>query len=427
MSAGKFTTFNISNELAASQGMVLHRGMWMLPGEIAEYEAWLVKMAREEAELQAKRHRERFTGIIARRQRMQNRHAALPAPVQTALHDIVAAFDNSLTKALAANPATGDVVLANVTRQIAAIEEQARNALQSYLAVEKAAEVAAERERAHVYETALSAAETCLRSMNATEVGVHAPGVREDLMSQLARLRDHRGGPQPTAATDLLDRCCRLDLVVAAGLQAHDEARVTARHALETAEARLADLVAVPGTTTDMREMATARLRPLRVRYDTGDVHDLAPAALLIATSFHDLTVAAMTRASRCQVQSAAAAGLIEALANNGFDVRRQDEADGTIILSAERLTGEGITVRVPREGPARYDTGGFPLRDEVTVSGSPVTTCDEAEDEISRLHEHLALLGVESSPLRWETQDPDRIRSGKIAFRSTGHNQGQA
>ena len=80
--------------------MVQHRGLWMLSAEVADYEAWLIKMAQEEAEEKAKIHRARFIGIQARRQHMQSRHLTLPAPVQGALQDKVAAFDRSLAQAL---------------------------------------------------------------------------------------------------------------------------------------------------------------------------------------------------------------------------------------------------------------------------------------------------------------------------------------
>jgi hypothetical protein len=48
----------------------------------------------------------------------------------------------------------------------------------------------------------------------------------------------------------------------------------------------------------------------------------------------------------------------------------------------------------------------------ETASDGRAVHSCDEAEEEIERMHQEMKeAFGIEMSELTWDTKDPDRVR----------------
>ena len=81
-------------------------------------------------------------------------------------------------------------------------------------------------------------------------------------------------------------------------------------------------------------------------------------------------------------------------------------------IIQAVRIGGGAVAVSVPQEGDIWYDVSDFPMRAENTDDGKTIRTCDEAEQEIVRLHEAMKeAFGIEMSELNWDGKDPDRVR----------------
>ena len=97
----------------------------------------------------------------------------------------------------------------------------------------------------------------------------------------------------------------------------------------------------------------------------------------------------------------------------NGYPALEHPGAPGSATtIQAERIGGGAIAVSVPQEGDIWYDVAGFPMRTETTADGQTVRSCDEAEQEITRMHEAIReAFGIETSELRWDSKDPDRIR----------------
>jgi hypothetical protein len=54
----------------------------------------------------------------------------------------------------------------------------------------------------------------------------------------------------------------------------------------------------------------------------------------------------------------------------------------------------------------------GFPKREETTRDGKTVRSCDEAEQEIVRMHEAMKeAFGIETTELSWESKNPNGVR----------------
>ncbi len=111
--------------------------------------------------------------------------------------------------------------------------------------------------------------------------------------------------------------------------------------------------------------------------------------------------------------------GVLESMGLLGFVVQQgypamehPDEPGSAVIIQAERIGGGAMAVSIPQEGDMWYDVAGFPMRTETTAEGQTVRSCDEAEQEIVRLHEVMKeSFGIETGELRWDSKDPDRIR----------------
>jgi hypothetical protein len=111
--------------------------------------------------------------------------------------------------------------------------------------------------------------------------------------------------------------------------------------------------------------------------------------------------------------------GIVEVMGQFGFVVQQgyptlehPGVPGSATTIQAERIGGGAIAVSVPQEGDIWYDAAGFSMRTETTADGQTVRSCDEAEQEIARMHEAMRdAFGIETSELRWEGKDPDRIR----------------
>ena len=111
--------------------------------------------------------------------------------------------------------------------------------------------------------------------------------------------------------------------------------------------------------------------------------------------------------------------GILEVMGQMGFVVQQgsptlehPDVPSSATTIHAVRLGGGAIAVSVPQEGEILYDVDGFPKRTETRGDGTTIRTCDEAEQEIDRMHEAMRdAFGIEMGELVWEGKEPDRVR----------------
>ena len=111
--------------------------------------------------------------------------------------------------------------------------------------------------------------------------------------------------------------------------------------------------------------------------------------------------------------------GIVEVMGQMGFVVQQNSPAlenpdvpNSATMIHAVRIGGGAIAVSVPQEGEILYDVDGFPKRTETGGDGATVRTCDEAEQEIDRMHEAMKdVFGIEMSELVWDGKDPERVR----------------
>lgn len=111
--------------------------------------------------------------------------------------------------------------------------------------------------------------------------------------------------------------------------------------------------------------------------------------------------------------------GIVEVMGQMGFVVQQGSPAlehpnvpSSATRIHAERVGGGAIAVSVPQEGEIWYDVAGFPMREEASADGKTVRSCDEAEQQIVRMHEALQeTFGIEMGELLWDSKDPDRVR----------------
>ena len=111
--------------------------------------------------------------------------------------------------------------------------------------------------------------------------------------------------------------------------------------------------------------------------------------------------------------------GIVDVMGQIGFVVQQGSPAlehpnvpSSATMIQAVRIGGGAIAVSVPQEGEILYDVDGFPKRTETGGDGATVRTCDEAEQEIDRIHEAMKdVFGIEMSELVWDGKDPERVR----------------
>ena len=111
--------------------------------------------------------------------------------------------------------------------------------------------------------------------------------------------------------------------------------------------------------------------------------------------------------------------GIVEVMGQMGFVVQQGYPAlehpgvpSSATTIQAERIGGGAVAVSVPQEGEIWYDVSGFPMRAETNADGKEIRSCDEAEEQIVRMHEAMEeAFGIETSELLWDSKDPDRVR----------------
>jgi len=87
------------------------------------------------------------------------------------------------------------------------------------------------------------------------------------------------------------------------------------------------------------------------------------------------------------------------------------DFPSSATIIQAARLGGGDIALSVPQQGEVWYEVNGFPRQIEESSSGEAVYSCDQAENEIGKIHNLLKdSYGIKIGELNWEGKDPCRI-----------------
>jgi len=110
--------------------------------------------------------------------------------------------------------------------------------------------------------------------------------------------------------------------------------------------------------------------------------------------------------------------GIIQVMNQMGFIVQagsptleKPDSPVSDMIIQARRLGGGAIAVSVPQDGDIWYDVAGLPMREENGEDGKLIKSCDEAEEQIEKMHEKMEeVFGIQMSELMWEDKDPNRI-----------------
>jgi hypothetical protein len=111
--------------------------------------------------------------------------------------------------------------------------------------------------------------------------------------------------------------------------------------------------------------------------------------------------------------------GIIDVMEEMGFIIQAgypapeyPDFSSSATIIQAARLGGGDIALSVPQQGEVWYEVNGFPMQVEEGSTGQEVYSCDQAENEIEKIHNLLeASYGIQMGELRWEGKDPQRIR----------------
>ncbi|MBZ0214771.1 MAG: hypothetical protein K8H99_13300 [Nitrospirae bacterium] len=121
---------------------------------------------------------------------------------------------------------------------------------------------------------------------------------------------------------------------------------------------------------------------------------------------------------------------LQQSLESMGFVTALEDEtpahpATSKLIRSASP-SGRRIYASIPFSGEVQYNVDGYPIRDESTSSGDPSTSCDEAMQELLKLHDIVAQFGVEMGEINWDGKDPDRILRKADELPRSGQERGR-
>jgi len=110
------------------------------------------------------------------------------------------------------------------------------------------------------------------------------------------------------------------------------------------------------------------------------------------------------------------ASGIAESMREMGFVVSEPSleypgVAQSALLFEGVRASGAQVAVSVPVEGDVWYAVNGYPMRLEAATGGGEAATCDEAEREITAMHEVLKeRFGVQMGPIGWQGKDPARL-----------------
>jgi hypothetical protein len=112
-------------------------------------------------------------------------------------------------------------------------------------------------------------------------------------------------------------------------------------------------------------------------------------------------------------------AGILQVMSQMGFVVQagspaleRPGEPSSATVIHARRIGGGALAISVPQDGPIWYDVGDFPMRIEQDSQGHALRTCDEAEQQIERLHAALdEAFGIETDELQWQGKPARPVR----------------
>ena len=95
-----------------------------------------------------------------------------------------------------------------------------------------------------------------------------------------------------------------------------------------------------------------------------------------------------------------------------GFpSLEHSNQPESATWIRSRRVGGGVVAISIPQDGEIWYTVDEFPQRSETGVDGATISTCDEAETQINRVHDELhSAFGVEMSELQWEGKDPNRV-----------------
>lgn len=89
------------------------------------------------------------------------------------------------------------------------------------------------------------------------------------------------------------------------------------------------------------------------------------------------------------------------------------------VLIQARRLGGGALALSIPQEGDILYDVDGYSRRLQAGQDGGTYKTCDEAERDISLVHEMLeSEFGIHMSELMWDGK-PRGISKQQQSFAS--------
>ena len=277
-----------------------------------------------------------------------------------------------------------------------------------------------------------------------------------DAAAYLAKLRKRMGSIDQTASDRLApgERTQLDGLVDAAANALAQKAPAKCVHLLRQADDRIADHESLLHTATTQEQENQARCRAaldevvdrldgLRSdavvsRWCPAEIGRIAHSLSLAEDAFHarrygDVTIVAaeitravddlMKRAMEIQLEEDrrqyVVNGIIQALGQLGFVVQTGSPAlehpgvqSSSVIIQARRVGGGAVAVSIPQHGDIWYDVDGYPKRSEGTWDGQVLASCDEAEAQLTRLHEVInEEFGIETDGLHWHGKDPERLR----------------
>lgn len=85
--------------------------------------------------------------------------------------------------------------------------------------------------------------------------------------------------------------------------------------------------------------------------------------------------------------------------------------AETSLIINAQKDSGEGVAVSVPIKGQVLYDVAGYPIETTERVDGSgQASSCDKAEGMLLEMQKALNQhYGISMGEIGWENKDPNR------------------
>lgn len=122
--------------------------------------------------------------------------------------------------------------------------------------------------------------------------------------------------------------------------------------------------------------------------------------------------------------------GFLQVLGHEGFfvgepELQQPNDFGSPVIIRAVRTDGRKLDIAVPHSGQVTYEVGGYPRRTEIGTDSAPHPSCDEAEEQLLKMHQTLsAEFGLDMGEVTWDGKDPGRIRRGSKELPGGGAHQ---